>query len=116
MSHGILGQLLCANKKPTPSRAAKARKKVFNKPWLARQQQSEEKYRKLLSGKQLSTIEVAEAVSLTPIGCYQSLYKMQKRGLVVTTGRVQPEGSPESYKGKGPLIWTWATTGENNGA
>ena len=96
----LLGMLTAAS---TQKKTVKA--KPRNKPYLARQAKADEKYRLLLTGKELTTGEIATVFDQTHCGTLSSLYKLEARGLV-TRVRTQERDS-SVCKGRGTIVWTW---------
>lgn len=96
----LLGMLTAAR---TQKKTVKA--KPRNKPYLARQAKADEKYRLLLTGKELTTGEIATVFDQTHCGTLSSLYKLEARGLVTRAGVMERETG--SVKGRGSIVWTW---------
>ena len=79
------------NKRPTGPQVAQAR--------------ADARYKTLLSGKNLSTTEIASKMGYAHCGTLSSLLKLEKRGLIRRTG--VKERAPGVTRGRGATVWTW---------
>ena len=104
----LLRMLQAATATPTKPQATKKRKiiNVNSAGPNSQRKKSDERYRALLQGAELTTTEIANTFGHTLSGTMCSLRKLEDRGLVERVGVA--ERDPEVPRGRGPLIWTWA--------
>lgn len=107
----LFNQLVAAaNSQPT----SHSKKPSDNKPWVARRAKADAKYRELLSGKALSTGQIAGHFGYSHCGTLSSLYALEERALVRRVGiQERPNGAPH---GRGTILWTWNNETENHDA
>ena len=81
--------------------------KVKHKPWESKQSKADVKYRDLLTGKQMTTGEIARTFGYSPMGCLTSLYRLEQRGKIKRVGTAPRVNGYKNIPGRGSIIWTW---------
>lgn len=64
------------------------------------------KFRAVMEGKRLSSMEISSKLGLTPTGCTTMLYRMEKRGVVKRVG-TKPRPKNARLFGRPQVIWEW---------